>query len=136
MAYLPEQYDYMPDEMESGIIARDSTSPIAPIPSNPTPTSTIYYDGQYISSLNGITNKNKTTGVLTTSTTSQVVVDDADCGDGSSSAEDDNEDEEFRQFTKPIFENPIALLNFDADISQFLESKRISDVSIIHLFHI
>lgn len=42
--------------------------------------------------------------------------------------ENDEEDEEIIKITQPIFDNPMALINLDADIPGFLRTKRISDV--------
>ena len=45
--------------------------------------------------------------------------------------ENDEEDEEIIKITQPIFDNPMALINLDADIPGFLRTKRISDVRIL-----
>jgi hypothetical protein len=45
-----------------------------------------------------------------------------------------DQDEDIKKAIAPIFENPIALLNFDVNVQDFLESKRISDVSLYSIF--
>jgi hypothetical protein len=49
-------------------------------------------------------------------------------------AEMDEEDRaheaEIIRITKPIFDNPLSLINLDSEVDDFLNSKRISDVSL------
>lgn len=52
---------------------------------------------------------------------------------GSGISDDDDvddiaESEEMIRITKPYFDNPLALINFNADLGEFLDCKRISDV--------
>jgi hypothetical protein len=44
--------------------------------------------------------------------------------------DDRAQDDEITKLTQTIFENPLALINLDADIDEFLAAKRISDVTI------
>jgi hypothetical protein len=50
---------------------------------------------------------------------------------GDEDGEDDEENAhnaEIGKITKPIFEDPLRLINLDANIDEFLAAKRISDV--------
>jgi hypothetical protein len=55
--------------------------------------------------------------------------------------DDDDEDEEkahdleIIRITKPIFDNPMSLINLNADLDEFLAAKRISDVSILFIYN-
>lgn len=54
--------------------------------------------------------------------------DDEDDEDGDDD-DDFEHDAEIIRITKPVFDNPISLINLEADMTEFLSAKRISDVS-------
>lgn len=58
-----------------------------------------------------------------------VGIDDGGSGEEESDDIDDMvESEDMLRASKPFFDNPLALINFNADLGKFLDCKRISDV--------